>query len=400
MRCTKCRKELAPDAVFCQYCGKKQLKTASMLRAVKRPNGAGTVYKLSGTRSKPWAACLRKKIIGCFATKPEAMRELEKVLATGGISDKYSATLREVYEDWCKVYITNKTSKKSREEKEIAWKRLSVLGDRKMRELKTSDYQAVIISAMTMEQRRKDGTQRAPKPLSAAGKMHIKKLCSQLCQHAMKDDIIDKNYAAFLTMPEGDSVDKRPFTEKQLDILWENKFDRTVQIILTLIYTGLRINELFSISLEDAHLDDNYMIGGLKTEAGKDRYIPLCKKVLPFVRGFFKESKDIGSKYLISNLSGNMMDDGNFRERDFYPTLERLKIIGSALRDENGHLIPREITPHSTRYTFFNLARSVGSNKDLLALVMGHEDPAQSVEMYGKVTEEDKRQILDMVNAL
>ncbi len=50
------------------------------------------------------------------------------------------------------------------------------------------------------------------------------------------------------------------------------------------IYSGMRPVELLSIKLENVHLDGRYVIGGVKTKAGKDRIIPIADCVMPFYR--------------------------------------------------------------------------------------------------------------------
>lgn len=313
-------------------------------------------------------------------------------------NSKESYTLKDVYLDWCSTYFTPQTSLKTRQEKATAWQRLSVLGDRNMRELKTSDYQAVMLNAVTMERPQRDGTCRPPRPLSVSGKQSIKKLCSQLCVHAMQDDIINKNYAQLISMPTKDSVCKKAFSKEQIRLLWDNAFDRTVKIILLLIYTGLRINELFSMKHENVHIEERFMVGGLKTAAGRNRFIPISNRILPIVQSFYAESSGCG--YLLISKNGSKLSDSNFRNRCFYPTLERLGIIAPAEYDENGHLIPRELTPHSTRYTFFNLFRNSSADHDLLAIIMGHTNYKESLSMYGKATDEDKRKMSSIVNSL
>lgn len=62
MQCVKCKKEIPEESVFCLYCGKKQ--SAEPRKAMKRANGMGSVYKLSGRRERPWAAAKGKAIIG------------------------------------------------------------------------------------------------------------------------------------------------------------------------------------------------------------------------------------------------------------------------------------------------------------------------------------------------
>ncbi|MFR8294834.1 MAG: hypothetical protein ACLVAU_11750 [Ruminococcus sp.] len=48
-----------------------------------------------------------------------------------------------------------------------------------------------------------------------------------------------------------------------------------------MIYTGFRIGEVFTILKENVHLDEGYIIGGIKTEAGKDRTSAVCRRRYP-----------------------------------------------------------------------------------------------------------------------
>ena len=58
-----------------------------------------------------------------------------------------------------------------------------------------------------------------------------------------------------------------------------------------MIYTGLRPTELLEIQTENVHLDEKYMVGGMKTEAGKDRIIPLNDKIIPLVKNRYDANK-------------------------------------------------------------------------------------------------------------
>lgn len=51
MDCVKCKKSIPTDALFCPYCGKKQVSEKKKATR-SRPNGSGTVYK----RGKTWTA--------------------------------------------------------------------------------------------------------------------------------------------------------------------------------------------------------------------------------------------------------------------------------------------------------------------------------------------------------
>ena len=65
MQCLKCKKEIPPDALFCPWCGRRQQPEAR--KALKRPNGTGSVYKLSGRRTRPWIATRNKVVVGYYA---------------------------------------------------------------------------------------------------------------------------------------------------------------------------------------------------------------------------------------------------------------------------------------------------------------------------------------------
>lgn len=77
MICVKCKSAIPDDSRYCSMCGKKQVH--EMKTRKNRPHGAGTVYKVSGARRKPWAAARYKKLIGYFYTREDALKALEAV---------------------------------------------------------------------------------------------------------------------------------------------------------------------------------------------------------------------------------------------------------------------------------------------------------------------------------
>ena len=109
-----------------------------------------------------------------------------------------------------------------------------------------------------------------------------------------------------------------------------------------MIYTGLRPTELLEIQTENVHLDEKYMVGGMKTEAGKDRIIPLNDKIIPLVKNRY----DANKKYLINNKFGNHYTYGTYMNGNFNTCMGKLKMK---------HL------PHDGRHTFASLMDSAGA---------------------------------------
>ena len=88
--------------------------------------------------------------------------------------------------------------------------------------------------------------------------------------------------------------------------------------------------------------------------------VPIVATIRPFVRYFYERAD--GNLFL-SGYMGNQ-SAGNFRRRDYYPTLERLGI----------RTPERTMRPHSCRYTLATRGHSLGIDNDTLVKILGHAD--------------------------
>lgn len=356
MLCVRCKEPLPDGALYCPACGKKQAQTASAAKARKRANGTGTVYRLKGKRKRPWAAARRGIIIGYYATKTEALEALE-ALHGERLPDWYNITLAEVFERW-KAQAWPELAEKSKDMYAGAWKKLEAFGNRKMRYVRTADYQAAI-DALAGKSR--------------SLKNQVRVLCSQLCKWAQSNDIIPRNYAETLDVGKNTTREKEIFTPQERDaIAAAASSDPAARIVMILIYSGLRINELFGVRKADVHLDGQtpHMIGGEKTDAGRDRMIPIALPVLHHVRALMQEP----GEYLVSNAQGGRKSYHNFREREYYPLLERLGL-------------PKR-TLHTTRHTFASMMVEAGARPEDLQKIMGHTDYSVTANVYNHANAE------------
>ena len=74
MLCPRCRAALPDGANYCPQCGKRVSSfVPSPQKHRRRAKGTGSVYKLQGRRSKPWAACVNGRLIGTCRTSGEAV---------------------------------------------------------------------------------------------------------------------------------------------------------------------------------------------------------------------------------------------------------------------------------------------------------------------------------------
>lgn len=342
MECIKCKKEIPSGSVFCCWCGKKQ--EAAPKKALKRANGTGTVYKLQGRRTRPWVAAKGKTIIGYFDKKTAALEALAR-LQGRSIDEIYNWTFKEVYEAWKDEHFRD-IGAKGTESYERAYDIFEPLHERKFRELRTADYQTVI-------------DQYSAKSYSTLSK--FKQLVTQMSQWGIRQELITTNFASFIKLPENVKKEKEIFSADEIKKI-EKDGSQEARLVLMMIYTGMRIGELFGLRTENVH--ETYVIGGEKTKAGRNRIIPIRSEGRKYFAEFKERAK---GELLISGYEGQKVA-ANFRNRDYYPLLERLGI-------------PKK-TPHATRHTFASWAVANNIKPELLQKMLGHADYSTTANIY------------------
>ena len=339
----KCQAEIPDGALFCQYCGHRQ--EPKPRKRTRRPNGTGTVYYMGDGRKRPWRACRDGITIGYAPTKADAMRLLES-MATKTITEKYNLSFSEVYEEWKAEHFRD-ISKKGIEGYTAAYTHLSPIHAKRFRDLRVKDFQSVI-------------DQLTERGYSVSAMSKLKQLAGQMYKWAMREDIVATNYAPFIKLPEEVKKEKDIFTADEIERIKADDSD-TAKIVLMMIYTGVRINEIFSAKKENYHSE--YFISGSKTDAGRDRIIPIPPVVRPHFEYFASRCETL----LLDGYEGNKTLR-NFRARDYTELLARLEI-------------PHK-TPHSTRHTYTSMAVKNGVKPEMLQKILGHASYTTTADVY------------------
>lgn len=342
MLCGKCKSPVPEGAAYCPSCGRRLSQNTR--KPLKRANGMGTVYRLQGRRRRPWVAMKRRVLLGCYPSKTAAMEALERVAAMD-LSEKYNMTFAQVFEAWKQEHYREIT-KAGIATYENSFRVFAELHGRKFRSLRTADFQRVMDAHM--------------------GKTHstlskYKQLLTQMSRWAMREEITTTNFAAYVRLPENVRKEKEIFTAAEIAALEADGSD-AAKIVLMLIYTGMRIGELFNLPLADYH--ESYVIGGEKTAAGRNRVIPIRPEGRPYFAHFAAIAT---GGLLLSGYAGNQ-DTHNFRSRDYYPLLKRLDI-------------PRK-SPHATRHTYASEARRMGMPPEILQRILGHASYTTTANIY------------------
>lgn len=346
---------------------------------MRLPNGYGSVYKLSGNRRKPFI--VRKttgwKIdegsgklkqlyatIGYYKTQQEAIKALAEYNDSPYDVDSRKITFTQIYEKWSSRKFKSKISRTAVNGYKAAYKLAESLHDMKFADIKTDHLQSVIDHCT-----KGHGTLKK-----------IKVLFNQLYKYTLENDIADKDYSRFVKLGEDETEStRRPFTKEEIQLLWDNvgRMD-FVDTILIMIYSGLRPGELVTIENANIHLDERYMTGGIKTPAGKNRVIPINKKIHTFIENRIADEQ----KFLIVNYKQKQMSYDNYYTDKWKKIMEQLKM---------------DHKPHDCRHTFASLMDSAGANKVCIKRIMGHASSDITDKVY---THKDIAELIEAVDMI
>lgn len=186
---------------------------------------------------------------------------------------------------------------------------------------------------------------------------HIKTVMSKVFKHALKHELIEKDPSSLIELKRAEEAEKTPFTLEEVQDLWKRaETDEFSELLLILLYTGMRIKELQILKQKD--IFEDHMVGGVKTKAGKNRIIPLHSAIRPFI-----QKRLDGQEYFLHD-NGKPYTYSMFHKQ----FLKRVK----------GHTI------HETRHTFVSRMHTLGVNETTIKFIVGHsmKDVTSKVYMH------------------
>ena len=345
---------------------------------MRNPNGYGSVYKLSGNRRKPWVARVtigwktnEKSMtalpvfhyVGYYATRSEALKALAHY---NGEEDTKApkVTLERLYKEWSAEHFP---TMKSTGIYTSSITVVSALFSRSVDSLTIKDFEEAI--------RASGRTQSAAVKLKNALKL--------MYRFGYRKGYVDEKKAMLPTfintgIAKASAVHQKhqAFTKEELESLWMSKDDEHVQVVLFLIYTGLRISELIHLKPEDVDLENRCLfIREAKTSAGV-RTVPIADRIM-----------FIASKWLKRN-DGNFAPidkrAGHYGENEFAETTARV----CGMR----HLC------HDTRYTTATLLTECSVDLRFIKLILGHSRGDVTNDVYAEKI--DPRVLLESINRI
>ena len=340
---------------------------------IKNENGFGSIVCLDKSgkkRRKPWAVRITtgwkdnkqvRKYLGYYETQAEALMALAEYHKNGINLDVGNLTLNEVFDKWMERTMKKGLSDSIMRSYKMAQNKLGTLGSKSIRDIRTPHLQTWIDEL----------------DLKPRTKKSIKNTVGQVYKYAITNDIVAKNYADGIEITEKVESVGAIFTDKEIKLLWKHKDDEIVQRILILIYTGMRVNELLKLKVDDINIKEGYAIGGSKTEAGKNRVIPFHNAILPFVKQRLGDNK-----YLIQ---GN----GASGELAYSTMLYQFKDIMEKLG--MNHKI------HDTRKTAVSVMHGSGIQMEVIRIIVGHSGKGVTEQVYLRKSPQELVEAVNMV---
>lgn len=343
---------------------------------MKHPNGYGTVYKLSGKRRKPFVAAKTfgweydennnkvkqiQKPIGYFATRQEAMTALAKYNENPYDLDKETLTIEQLYERWTKGYFEELTDETSIRTIKSAWG--YVTPDFRSQNA-TSIAPQTLKDFITLDAQRIDDKGKLLKP-SDNTKSRMKSMFNLMYDYAVLSELMQHNPARQFTLKgiqgkiEKNRKDKNPIILEHENILWNDIDFGYTKMVLINIYSGWRPEELLELEKSNIDFDNMVMVGGLKTEAGFNRVVPIHPKILDLVKYYYDKSQGDLLFYDYDGANPTTMTYDKYRGR-FKKILKR-------------HKWEDIYSPSCPRHTFATKCAEVRMEEYAKKSILGHE---------------------------
>lgn len=343
---------------------------------MRLPNGYGQIVTLGGRRRKKFAVRVttgyeeigekngvpqfrqKVKYIGYFEKRKDALDCLAKYNSDPS-AIPVNITFQQLYEEWSEKKFESLSKSASQNYKTI-YSKCGSLYKKPFKDLRTDHFQKIVD---------------ANKHLTMVNS--YSKLFNQLYKFARKYDI-EKNYASFVEYPKPKEREKKqPFTNEEISALWNNLHIPNVDVVLILLYTGMRVNELLDMETRNVHLDERYMfVEKAKTRAGV-RNVPIHEKIMPLIAKRFNQK----NKFLCLNERGKQLKYQNFYSHHFEKNIRPLLVIDHNI--------------HETRHTFISQCDRLELNTVTVQRIVGHENKTVTQD-YTDKTIQDMLSVIDL----
>ena len=265
-----------------------------------------------------------------------------------------------------------------------------------------------------------------------SGKKHstmsnLKCCLNLLFECAVDDDVVLKNPAKNLQIPQTESKKRKAIEQKQIDVFMEyvknkKEYAYAYPAFVVLFNLGLRIGEMAALTWNDIDFKQNTItinktlnryrkkdygftmgIASPKSKTSNrtiytNSVVKTTLLKLKMSSSTIKEEKlplvdDSGHKrgeitdFVFYNSIGHVWNEPSFRE-----LIKRIVNKINAEAEKNGTMEIENFCPHMTRHTYTSLAYSAGADVKIVSQILGHASTSITLDTYTHLTEDKQKE--------
>lgn len=281
--------------------------------------------------------------------------------------DAAKTTFSELFEKWSSEKFST-ISESNIKGYNASYNTCLSLHDRVFKELKLADLQGVIDNC---------------------GKNYptlrkIKVLLNQMYEYAMKYEICNKDYSQYVDIikfkdKNPNKTSRTPFSKDEINALWIQKTNIYAQIVLMLIYSGVRVSELLDLKRENVNIEEHYFkVVESKTDNGI-RVVPIHKRTYSFFKKWYEDNNE----YLLHTTDGKKFSYRNYYDSYWTPIMELIKC---------------KHKPHDTRHTCISMMTEKEVSPTLIKKIVGHSGAMSLTEKV--YTHVNVKELLEAINRI
>ena len=356
---------------------------------MKNANGYGSVTKLKGQRRNPYMVRVtegfdltddgkliqKRQILGYYHTQKEARQALVDY-HINPLVFQADSTFEDVFLKWSERRFEALSDSAIRRYR-AAFRRSAPL-----HQLRIRDIQAYALQKVVDEQT----------DVSLDMKKAMVQMYHGMFKFAIANQLVPNglNPAEYVILPATEEPKNKHirFSKEDVAALFEYADDSNVQIVLMLIYTGVRPGELIALEKKDVHIDERWFHIDHGKTANAVRDVPIHSAILPFFQSKMKEPGD----HLITRPDGNPYvfdrDRNLFRDRVWEPAL---RLTGVYESESGVH------RPHDCRHTFTSMWKGQKLDEAIRRKIQGHAGQGVGERVYMLPDIEDLKAEMDLL---
>ena len=348
----------------------------------RKPNGYGTIKEYTDGRKKKYAVIVsgykdgkpHQFIKGFYQYKYEAEKARSELFKNKELIDKskYAYTFEDVYYKFLKDKINRGISKDPEGTYRPAFRAVAFMHNIRFSKITKEDlYDALEKSGKN-------------KPMLKV----IINLFHGMYKYALSEDIVYKDVSSNIVIGKHSPLNKNPnriirtpFTKEEIQIIFNDNINTEMRdIIKVLLYTGLRITELLTLTKDSINLNNVSIL--IKEEYSKtdcsNREIPIHPEIINIIMD--KYNKYINdNETLFKNIKGEPFKYSNFK---------------NSYWDQYMKLLNMKHNPHDTRHTFSSNWTECGLDFLVGEIIMGHSLTGDAKFIYKQLSIEHKHELM------